>query len=74
MREWHVVIGDLVEELDLVLSEQQCCRDGVDGCIPPSLVEEATVLVELVEVVEVCLRAKEVQIPNFEIRPLKRKC
>jgi hypothetical protein len=45
MGEGYVVIGDLVEEVDLLLLEHGGRSNGVDGRIAPSLVEEATILI-----------------------------
>lgn len=38
--------------------------------ITPSFIEKAAVLIEEVEKVNVFLRSEEVQITNFEVRPL----
>jgi hypothetical protein len=43
--EGHVVVGDLVEEVDLVAREQEACGDGVNGGVAPALVEEAAFFV-----------------------------
>lgn len=40
------------------------------GRVAPAFVEEATVLVERLKVVDVGLGPKPVQAPNLEIRPL----
>lgn len=42
----------------------------MDGGITPALVEEATVLVQLLEVVEVGLGSQPVQVANLKVRPL----
>jgi hypothetical protein len=45
MGEGYVVVGDFVEEVDLLLLEHGGRSNGVDGRITPSLIKEATVLV-----------------------------
>lgn len=55
MREGDMVVGDVVEEVDLVLFEEETCSDRVDGSITPTLVEEPAVFVETVEEVDVRL-------------------
>lgn len=55
MRERNVVICDIVEEMNLILFEHQASRDGVDGCVSPSLVEESAITIEGVEEVDVGL-------------------
>lgn len=44
--EGDMVVGDIVEEMNLVLVEKQAGGDGVDGSIAPTLVEETTIPVE----------------------------
>jgi len=70
MREWHMIVGNLVEEVDLLLLQHDSGSNGVDGCIAPTLVEESAVPVQGREVVNVLLRAQPVQAANFEIGPL----
>ena len=67
MRERHVPIRNIVKEVDFLLFQGECCGDGVYRGVAPALVEEATVLVELLKVVEVGFRAQPVQITNFEV-------
>lgn len=68
--ERHVVIGDVVEEVDLGFVEHQPGRDGVHRGVAPAFVEEAAVHVEGAEVVDVLLRAEPVEIADFEVGPL----
>ena len=53
MREWNVIVGNVVEEMDLRLIQQQTGGNRVHGRIPPSLVEESAILVERVEIVNI---------------------
>ena len=53
--EGHVVVGDVVEEVDLVFGKHEGGGDGVDGGVAPALVEEAAVLVKGGEIVDVGL-------------------
>lgn len=73
MREWHVVVCYVIEEVDLVFLQQQTCGDGVDRRVTPTFIEEATILVERIEEVEVCLRPKPIKITDFEIGPLSER-
>lgn len=43
--EWYVVVGDLVEEVYLVLSQRDRRGDGMDRCVAPPLIEESAILV-----------------------------
>lgn len=53
--EWYMVVGNFVKEVNLLLLQKQRSSNGVDRCVTPSFVEEATILVEGVEVVQVCV-------------------
>ena len=46
VREWNVVVGNVVEEVNFVPVEQKACSNGVDWCVTPALIEEATVTVK----------------------------
>lgn len=70
MREGDVVVGDIVEEVDLVLLQQEGSGDGVHGSISPPLVEESTVLIKRFEKVNVCLRTQPIQVANLKVGPL----
>jgi len=70
MGEGDVVVGDVLEEMDLVLWQQEAGSDGMDRRIAPTLVEEPAVLVELVEEINVSLRSKPVEVSDLEVRPL----
>lgn len=70
MCEWHVVICNVIEEMDLVLFEHQAGGNGVDGSIAPAFVEESSVAVKRFKIVEISFRAKPVQVADLEVRPL----
>lgn len=71
MCERDVIIRDVVKEMDFFFFEQEAGGDGVDGGVAPSLVEEAAVFVELLEVVEVGFGSEPIQVADFEVGPLK---
>ena len=68
--EWHVVVGNLVEEVDLLLLQHDGSGNGVDGCVAPTLVEETAVLIQGREVVDVLLGAQPFQAANLKVGPL----
>lgn len=74
VRERDVVIGDVVEEMEFFLLEQEGGGDGVHRSVAPPFVEEAAVVVERVEVVEVGLGAQPVKVADFEVGPLLSCC
>jgi len=68
--EGDVVVGNVVEEVDLLLLEREAGCDGMHGCVSPALIEETAVLVEGLEVVNVGGAAEPVEVADFEIGPL----
>ena len=70
MRKGDMPVCDIVEEMDLFLLQGQCGADGMDGRIAPAFIEEAAVLVELVEEVEIGIGTQPVEIADFEVGPL----
>lgn len=44
--EWDVVIGDVVEKVNLLLLQQQPSSDRVYGCVTPSFIEESAVVIQ----------------------------
>lgn len=54
----NVVIGNVVEEVEFVLVEEKTGCDGVDRSIAPALVKETTLVVEVIEEVNVSRRAE----------------
>jgi hypothetical protein len=45
MREWDVVIRNIIKEVNLLFFEKEASRDGVNWGVTPSLVEEAAILI-----------------------------
>jgi hypothetical protein len=70
MREWDMVVCNVVEEVNLVLVQQQACSDGMHGCIPPAFIEKATIVIKGVEVVGVGWATEPIEITDFKVRPL----
>jgi len=68
--EGNVIIGNIIEEVDFLLLEHECRGDRVNRSIAPALIEEATVLVEVVKIINISRAAKPVQVANFEVGPL----
>jgi hypothetical protein len=68
--EWNVVVCDIVEELDLILVQEQTRSNRVDRRVTPSLVEEATILVQRFEKINVGLASKPFQAADLKVRPL----
>ena len=56
--------------MNLVLILEQTQRDRVNWRIAPSLVEETTSPVKVVEVIDVLLRSKPVKVTNLKVGPL----
>lgn len=67
MRERNVEVGDFVEEVDLLLLEQRGRRNGVHRSVAPSLVEKASLVIQVVEVVSVGIGPQPVQASDFEV-------
>jgi hypothetical protein len=53
--ERHVVVGNIIEEMDFFLLQEETSCNGVDRSITPSFVEKSTIFVESVKVIGVCL-------------------
>lgn len=71
--ERHVVIRDIVEEVDFFLLQEQAGRDGMNRRISPSLIEEAAVLVERLKKVEIRFGSQPFKAADFEVRPLVQR-
>lgn len=70
MREWDMIVRDVVEKVNLLFLQHEPSSDRVDRSIAPALVEEAAILVKAVEKVDVLLRSKPIKVSNLEIGPL----
>jgi hypothetical protein len=46
MGEGYMIIGYVIEEVDLLFLEEKASRNGVDWCIAPSFIKESAVLVQ----------------------------
>ena len=68
--EGNVVVGNVVEKVNLVLLQQQAGSNRVHRGVTPALVEETTVLVERFEKVNVGLGAQPVQVADLKVGPL----
>ena len=53
MREWDMIICNVVEKVNFVFVQQETGSNRMDRRIAPSFVEESTILVKGVEEVEV---------------------
>jgi hypothetical protein len=72
VREWVVVICNIVEEVDLLFFQHQRSSERVNRCITPALVEEATSLIESLKIVDVLLGPEPVEVAYLKIGPLLR--
>jgi hypothetical protein len=46
MGEGYVIIGYIIEEVNLLFLEEKASRNGVDRCITPSFIKESAVFVQ----------------------------
>lgn len=69
--EGHMVVGNVVEEVDLLLWQHQGGGDRVHGRVTPALVEKAALLVEALKEVDIRLGAKPVEVANLKVGPLE---
>lgn len=67
VRERNVVVGNVVEEMDLLLGQQDPGGDRVDGGVAPALVEETAILVQRAEVIDILVGPQPVQAANLEV-------
>lgn len=68
---YAMAVSDFVKEVDLFAFQQKCRGDRVNGCITPSLVKEATSLVQHLEEIQIGLGSKEGQIRNLKVGPIQ---
>jgi hypothetical protein len=73
MGERDVIISNIIEEVDFLFFQEKTGSDGMHRCITPTFVEESTILIEGLKIVEICLRTEPVQVTNFKIGPLSKK-
>lgn len=66
----HMPVGNVVEELDLVLVEQQTGRNGVHRGITPALIKETAITVKGLKKVNVRVTSKPFQAANLKVGPL----
>ena len=64
------MVGDFIEEMDLLFLEEQGGCDGVNRRVAPALVEEAAFAVQVCEEIDVGLGAEPREGADFEVRPL----
>lgn len=69
MGEGDVVVGNIVEEMDLLLLEHESSGNGVNRSITPALIEETACMVQGRKVVDVGIGAEPVEIAYLEIGP-----
>ena len=69
MCERDVVVSNLIKEMHFTPVKQQASRDGMDWRVTPPLVEEATITIERIEIVNICIRAQPVEVPNLKVGP-----
>lgn len=66
-----MVVANFVEEVDLLLLQEKSRGDRVHRSIAPTLVEEATSVVERLKVVNVFLGPQPFQTSNLKVGPLQ---
>lgn len=62
-----MVVRDFIPEMNLLLLQHKGSRNGMDGRITPSLVEETTIPIQRGKIIDVFLRSQPVQAANLEI-------
>jgi hypothetical protein len=67
-----MIISNVVEEVDIRPVEEKSSRDGVNGSITPSLVEEAPVFIERSEVIDIRIGPQPLQASDFKVGPLDK--
>ena len=70
MREQVVTVPDILKIVQLTLVHEQGRSNGVYGRITPSLIEEATGVVEMVEKVHIGFTAVKGKIHDLKVCPL----
>lgn len=72
MREGHVVVGDVVEKVDVLFLQEKAGCDGVNRCVAPPFIEEAAIVIETLKEINISLRTEPIEVSNFKVRPLHR--
>ena len=70
--ERNMVVGNVVEEVNLLLLQHQTGGDRVDRSITPTLVKETAILIKRLKVVDVGLGTEPVEATNLKVGPLQK--
>lgn len=70
VREGDVIVRNVLKEVNLIFRQSESCGDRVDWRVSPSFVEETSVAIEGIEVVEIRRRSEPVETTDFEVGPL----
>lgn len=72
MGERDVIISNIVEEVNLLFFQEKTGSNRMHGCITPTFIEESTILIKGLKIIEICWRTEPVEITNFKIGPLAK--
>jgi hypothetical protein len=64
-------VANFIKEVDLLLFEHESGCYRVNRSITPSFIEEATVMIQRIEIIDVFRRPQPLKATDFEIGPLK---
>lgn len=69
VEEWNMPVSDVLEPMHstLLLKQSQC--NGMDGCIPPTFVEESACAIEVFEIRFIRFRTPKVHVGDFKVAP-----
>lgn len=70
MREWYVIVRNIVEEVDFFLVQKDSSSNGMDRSIAPTFIEESSILVKRFKVVDISFGSKPVEVTDLKVRPL----
>ncbi len=70
MCEWNMPVSNVVEEVYFLLLQQETGGNGMHRRIAPPLVEEAAILIQDFEEINVGFRSQPVEVPNLKVGPL----
>jgi hypothetical protein len=68
--ERNVVVGNVVEEMDLIFVQEETGSNRMYWCITPTFIEKSTILVKRFKVVEVGFGSEPIKVSDFEVGPL----